>query len=71
MRYLIHPTKSAFLVAPECQQTRLSLIEMRRDSSERGVGISVLHAEHEWAVILVNEDKRTYMAVEVRGMYEN
>ena len=57
-----------FFVAPEFRQAHLSLIEMRRDLSERGVKMSVRHADGDWVIILVNEDNRTYMGVEVTGI---
>ncbi len=57
-----------FLVAPEYQNARISLIEMSRNLSERGVKMSVRNAEGEWNIILVNEDNRTYMGVEVTGI---
>jgi len=57
-----------FLVDPEYQNARISLIELSRDSSERGVRISVRRAEGEWIIILVNEDNRTYMGVDVTGL---
>lgn len=57
-----------FLVAPEDQHAQVSLIEMNRDLSERGVKMSVRNADGEWIIILVNEDDRTYMGVEVTGI---
>ncbi len=57
-----------FLVAPEYQNARISLIELSRDSSERGVKMSVRRTEGEWIIILVNEDNRTYMGVEITGI---
>ena len=57
-----------FLVAPEYLNARISLIELSRDSSEQGVKISVRRADGEWIIILVNEDNRTYMGVEVTGI---
>jgi hypothetical protein len=54
-----------FLVAPEYQNASVSLIELDRDSSERGVKISVRRAEGQWIIILVNEDNRTYLGIEV------
>ena len=57
-----------FLVAPEYSQGRLSLVEMERESSERGVRMSVRRADDEWLIILVNEDSRPHMAVEGTGL---
>jgi len=57
-----------FLVAPEYQQGRLSLIEMDRELSERGVRMSVRRADDEWIIILVNEGNRAHMAVESTGL---
>ncbi|MFX0200526.1 MAG: hypothetical protein ACFFCW_30780 [Candidatus Hodarchaeota archaeon] len=57
-----------FLVASEYQNAHISLIEMSRNLSERGVKMSVRNAEGEWIIILVNEDNRTYMGVEVTGI---
>jgi hypothetical protein len=57
-----------FLVVPEYPNARISLIELSRDLSERGVKISVRRAEGEWIIILVNEDNRAYMGVEVTGI---
>jgi len=57
-----------FLVAPAYQNARISLIELSPDSIGRGVKISVRKAEGEWSIILVNEDNRTYMGVEVTGL---
>ncbi len=53
-----------FLVAHEYTQGRVSLIEMDRDLSERGVRMSVRRADDEWIIILVNEDNRAHLAVE-------
>ena len=57
-----------FLVAPEYQNARISLIELSRNLSERGVKMSVRNTDGEWIIILVNEDNRTYMGVEVTGI---
>ena len=57
-----------FLVAPEYKNASVSIIELDRDLSKRGVKISVRRAEGQWIIILVNEDNRTYLGVEVTGL---
>ncbi len=57
-----------FLTASEYQQGQLALVEMDRQLSERGVRMSVRRADDEWIIILVNEDNRAYMGVEVTGL---
>jgi hypothetical protein len=59
-----------FLVAPEHPQARLALVELQPDLSARGVRISVRRAGREWAIILVNEDNRSYLGVEITGLDE-
>jgi hypothetical protein len=57
-----------FLVAAEYPQAHLALVQMRRSVSERGVRLSVRRVGQEWLVILVNEDNRPYLGVEVTGL---
>lgn len=59
-----------FLVADEFPEARLALVELQRDLSARGVRVSVRRAGREWIVILVNEDERSYLGVEVTGLDE-
>ena len=59
-----------FLVADEYPQAHVGLVELYRDLSARGVRISVRQAGKEWIVILVNEDNRSYLGVEVTGLDE-
>ncbi len=61
-------TLQPFLVAPEYQNASISLIDLSREPSERGVKMSVRNNEGQWIIILVNEDNRTYMGVEVTGL---
>jgi hypothetical protein len=58
----------SFLVAPEYKNASISLIELSRDISKRGIKMSVRKAEGQWIIILVNEDDRAYMGVEVTGI---
>jgi len=57
-----------FLVAAEYPQAHLALVQMHRDVSERGVRLSVRRVGQEWIVILVNEDDRPYLGVEIRRL---
>jgi hypothetical protein len=41
---------------------------MHRDVSQRGVRLSVRRVGQEWIVILVNEDDRPYLGVEIRRL---
>jgi hypothetical protein len=59
-----------FLVADEHPQAQIQLVALQRDLSARGVRISVRQAGKEWIVILVNEDNRSYLGVEVTGLDE-
>ena len=59
-----------FLVAGEYPQAHLALVELQRDSSARGVKMSVRCAGREWVLILVNEDDRPYLGVQVSGLKE-
>jgi|GEM_PF-680854 len=59
-----------FLVASEYPQAHLALVELYRDLSARGVRLSARRAGREWAIILVNEDDRAYLGVEVTGLHE-
>jgi hypothetical protein len=59
-----------FLVAEDDPQAHLDLVELESDSSARGVEISIRRAGQEWVVILVNEDDRSYLGVEVTGLDE-
>ncbi|MEJ2702059.1 MAG: hypothetical protein P8Z79_06415 [Sedimentisphaerales bacterium] len=58
------------LVAPEYPQAHLALVELEPDPSARGVRLSVRRAGRQWALILVNEDNRPYLGVEVSGLNE-
>jgi predicted methyltransferase len=59
-----------FLVAEDYPQAHLALVELEPDSSARGVRISVRRTGQEWIAILVNEDDRSYLGVEVTGLNE-
>lgn len=59
-----------FLVAPEYLQADISLVQLQRDLSARGVKMSVRRTSREWVIILVNEDDHSYMGVEVTGLKE-
>jgi hypothetical protein len=59
-----------FLVAPEYSHAHLTLVELKRDLSTRGVRMSVRRAGQDWIVILVNEDDSPYLGVEVTGLDE-
>jgi len=59
-----------FLVAPEYSQAHLTIVELQMDPLARGVRISVRRVGQEWIVIMVNEDDRSYMGVEVTGLKE-
>jgi 7,8-dihydropterin-6-yl-methyl-4-(beta-D-ribofuranosyl)aminobenzene 5'-phosphate synthase len=59
-----------FLVAPDYSQARLALVELQPNPLARGVRMSVRRADQEWIVIMVNEDDRPYLGVEVTGLDE-
>jgi predicted methyltransferase len=59
-----------FLVAGEYPHAQLTLVELEPDPSARGVRISVRRAGREWIVILVNEDDRSHLGVEITGLEE-
>lgn len=60
----------AFLAAPDVSAVTVNLIDSRGRiwPEERGVRIAARCAEGEWIIILVNEDDRAHMGVEVRGL---
>ena len=57
-----------FLVAPAYAGARVSVVELDRETAERGVVMSVRRVGDEWLVILVNEDDRPHLGVEVVGL---
>jgi len=59
-----------FLVAGEYAQAHVAVVELEPDASTRGVRLSVRRAGRDWIVILVNEDDRSYLGVEVTGLDE-
>lgn len=63
-------TLQTFLVTPEYSQAHLALVEFESDPSARGVRISVRRAGQDWIIIMVNEDKRSYLGVEITGLNE-
>ena len=59
-----------FFVTPEYSQAHLALVELEPDPLARGVRMSVRRAGQDWIVILVNEDDKPYLGVEVTGLNE-
>ena len=59
-----------FFVTPEYSQAHLALVELEPDPLARGVRMSVRRAGQDWTVILVNEDDKPYLGVEVTGLNE-
>jgi 7,8-dihydropterin-6-yl-methyl-4-(beta-D-ribofuranosyl)aminobenzene 5'-phosphate synthase len=59
-----------FLVVPEYSHAHLALVELQPDPLARGVRMSVRRVGQEWIVIMVNEDDRPYLGVEVTGLKE-
>jgi len=62
-----------FLTAPEERYVRAEVIEGRRRaendiSAELGVRVSARRVGREWLIIMVNEDNRIHMGVEVSGL---
>jgi len=57
-----------FLVAPEETSARATLIETDDMRQSKGVRITVRRSGREWLIILVNEDDRRHMGVEVSGL---
>jgi hypothetical protein len=56
------------LVAPAEQGARVSLIEFEPEAPIKGVKMTVRRSGGEWLIVLVNEDDRRHMAVEVSGL---
>ncbi len=57
-----------FLVAPGEQGARVTLIEFEPEEPLKGVRMTVRRSGGEWLIVLVNEDDRRHMAVEVSGL---
>ncbi|MBN1342420.1 MAG: hypothetical protein JXQ73_07055, partial [Phycisphaerae bacterium] len=57
-----------FLVAPDVDGVRASVIEAYDTRALLGVRVTVRKAGDDWLIILVNEDDRPHMAVEVTGL---
>ena len=57
-----------FLVAPDYSQAHLVLVELQPVPSARGVRMSVRRAGQNWIIIMVNEDYKPYLGVEVTGL---
>jgi hypothetical protein len=57
-----------FLVAPEESDIRAGLIELKDEEVVRGVRVTGRRAGKDWLVVLVNEDDRWHMGVEVTGL---
>ncbi len=49
-------------------QAHLALVELQRDLTACGVRMSVRRADRDRIVILVNEDDRPYLGVQVTGL---
>ncbi len=49
-------------------QAHLALVELQRDLTACGVRMFVRRADRDWIVILVNEDDRPYLGVQVTGL---
>ena len=57
-----------FLVAPPATTPELRLIETKLEPVNRGVQVMVRRVGRDWLIILVNEDDRRHMGVEVSGL---
>ena len=57
-----------FLVAPEETRVQLAVIEMNGEKDEPAVRMTARRTGKEWLIILVNEDDRWHMGVEVAGL---
>jgi len=60
----------SFLVAPDYPKAKVSVVQMRPNLEDRGIKMSVRKTASDWLIILVNEDNRAYMGVEVTGLDE-
>ena len=63
-------TLQPFLVAPEYPKGQVAVIELDWDAPQRGVRMSMRRAGDEWLIILVNEDPRAYLGIELTGLDE-
>jgi hypothetical protein len=57
-----------FLVAPEVENVRVDLIEIHIEPTDLGVQATVRKVGDQWLIVLVNEDDRAHMSVEVSGL---
>lgn len=57
-----------FLVSPDYPGVQVNLIPGRQLDVKYGVRVTVRRAEGDWLIILVNEDKNTYLGMEVTGL---
>lgn len=57
-----------FLVALEEKSVRVSLIEVNDGNQNLGIRLTARRAGREWLIVLVNEDDRRHMGVEVTGL---
>ena len=57
-----------FLVTPEEKGVRVTVIEADDMKRQRGVRVTARRSGSQWLVILVNEDDRRHMGVEVAGL---
>jgi hypothetical protein len=59
-----------FLVAPQAEGVRVNVINHKPRWTDRGVIMTARKVGAEWLVILVNDDDRIHLAVEVTGLEE-
>jgi hypothetical protein len=59
-----------FLTAPEERAPAVALIEADDEQASKGVRMTVRRSGKEWLLILVNEDDRRHMGVEVSGLHQ-
>ncbi len=57
-----------FLIQPALPGARASLVEMPAEDETRGARVCVKSNGNEWLIILVNEDNRWHMGVDVSGL---
>jgi len=57
-----------FLIAPDVKGVQVNLIDDEGNEAVHGVRAAVRRVGNDWAVVLVNEDDRSHMGVEVSGL---
>ncbi len=63
-------TLQPFWQVPEYSDAKLLNVQMRANPDDRGVKMSVRKVANDWLIILVNEDNKHYLGIEVSGLDE-